>query len=274
MHLPSGINVVEETAGYVAASTDGTTLTTSATANTMGSWVELSAATVRTWEFFRLTAMSATTTSRFRIDIGIGSAGNEFVLVEQIDHVSEISAQGNETRHYLPVHVPAGSRIAARASQGNANAQTVKVFLNGYSRGPTGAPGFSKVDRVNAGTTYGVTVNPSAANTKTAWVQLTASTAREYHALQVAIGGNADIARAVSQHFLFDIGVGGAGSEQVIMSNMYAMAPGATFETPVNAGFPCLPVTIPAGSRLSVRGQTQVTTAGDRAFDVSAFGFA
>jgi hypothetical protein len=94
----------------------------------------------------------------------------------------------------------------------------------------TGTPGGTNV------------VSNATAHVKGSWVQLDAATAFEAAALQLYI----------NVHFqdtlhLLDVGVGGAGSEQVILSNLL-IAQSVGVQTGV-----LIPINIPAGSRIAVR---------------------
>src|SRR3990172_7182677 len=84
-------------------------------------------------------------------------------------------------------------------------------------------------------------------------------------------GPFADVAAAATR-WLFDIEVGGAGAEQVLLPNMYS-GRGAPYDMPVSMVFGPYPCDVPSGSRLSVNIQSHVTTDGDRDVDVALWGF-
>ncbi|MGH3987826.1 MAG: hypothetical protein ACRDTZ_10960 [Pseudonocardiaceae bacterium] len=83
---------------------------------------------------------------------------------------------------------------------------------------------------------------------------------------------NAGATTASNATWLVDIGVGGAGSEQVLVPNFRLAA--TTFETFVPSVMPTVPVSIPQSSRLAVRAQCSITTnsIGGRLFDVVLYG--
>lgn len=104
-------------------------------------------------------------------------------------------------------------------------------------------------DTHNAATSLLRTATPTTGNpvnTKGAWTQLVASTAVDIHTLRVR-----QTAFALVFEGLYDIGVGGAGSEQVIVPNVPF---GASFGTAH-----VFPVFIPRGSRIAVRDQHAVS---------------
>lgn len=97
------------------------------------------------------------------------------------------------------------------------------------------------------GTYGGVTVNCGNAS-KGSWTQLIASAASDIEALQIYTLGPQNTVFTS----LLDLGIGAAGSEVPIISNLFV---------PSNTGFgalistPILPFSIPAGTRISARGQ-------------------
>jgi hypothetical protein len=100
--------------------------------------------------------------------------------------------------------------------------------------------------------TGAITVTASAtAHTKGAWVQLVASTVQDHGAL--VIQPDDIFVSATNTSTLMDIGVGAAGSEQVVLSNvnMGAWAKGTMFQAPLF---------IPEGSRVAVRIQSAVSS--------------
>lgn len=95
--------------------------------------------------------------------------------------------------------------------------------------------------------------NSSSAHVKGSWAQLIASTATEIYGLVVrpqtaGLGG-------IDTSLLFDIGIGGSGSETVIVPNIDGgMHPTSRDTVPI-------PVYIPAGSRIAIRSQGARTSA-------------
>lgn len=103
-----------------------------------------------------------------------------------------------------------------------------------------------------AATTVGTNITSGAINTESAWTELIASTARDTWGILVAFnrgGTNANI-RSV----LCDIGIGAAGSEIALISNLIGNSGVNSNVGFHNARF--FPLFIPAGTRLSARVQT------------------
>ena len=125
---PAGLTsaMVVDTVGTVAGSSRGTTVTSSATANTPGSWVELTASSARRATSVLLSmganGSAAANLGGFTgsVDLGIGAAGSEAVL-----RTARATGMGWDTNldPWSPMglavpwgglHIPAGTRVAAR----------------------------------------------------------------------------------------------------------------------------------------------------------------
>jgi hypothetical protein len=115
-----------------------------------------------------------------------------------------------------------------------------------------------KAEGLDTANSRGVTVTAAAStNTKGAWAVLAASTAEDCDILIVTINragtSNAD--------YLVDIGVGGAGVEQVVVANLL----GSNSGTGSLFGVDCvLPISIPAATRLTARCQSTTLSAQTR----------
>lgn len=112
------------------------------------------------------------------------------------------------------------------------------------------------------GSNVGITTGSS--NTKSAYSQLIASTARDYHGLIVTLNANS-VASTVS--YLGDLAIGGAGSERVILPNIAWGAPG-TSQQLCTSFF--VPIFIPKGSRIAYRAQS---SSGSQNITVRLWGF-
>lgn len=110
------------------------------------------------------------------------------------------------------------------------------------------AEGFGTATGTPGGTNV---VGNATAHTKGSWVQLDAATAFDAIALQLFIN-----VQFQDTLYLVDVGVGGAGSEQVILSNLL-IAQSVGVQTGV-----LLPINIPAGSRIAVRSQDNFGSSG------------
>lgn len=282
MHIPSGKGVIEETAGWQVASTTGMSLSAGAGSTIYGTGVQLKATTEYTWEYMVVHILNGA-----RNDLAFGGrnmvriyyelGGNEHIVADDLCHYNDQAALGSETEWHLPLHVPKGARVMGKAkAQGGGSDYLVDVFVTGYTRGPTGAPGYSQMWNLTPyiGSVAGQTSDPgTSANTKSGWSALEASTARACKAIQIAFGGNLDVARANDTHWLLDVGVGPAGSESKFVENWPFYSSAATYETPINCISPVFVKYIPAGSNISANIQSTNITAGDRYADGFIYGY-
>lgn len=101
----------------------------------------------------------------------------------------------------------------------------------------------------------GVTVVGGAINTKGAWSELSASTG--YESCAVVVQMSQSVTSTNGARILLDIGVGGAGSEEVILSNLISSQVSQSVSK--NSSFE-FPLKIPAGVRVSARIQSTTAT--------------
>ena len=213
--------------------------------------------------------VGAATNSEFLYDIGVGASGSEQVLIANILYTGR-----QHTGHamFFPIFVPAGTRLSTRIqnfSGGNYTGIYIQIVL--LSQPLLGSSPLSVCTTygANASTTRGVSIDPgAAANTKGAWTEIVASSNRLRY-LGIAFGLQANTIRADGGR-LFDIGIGAASSEQVIIPDIFIAEGGiADLDPPHNLWFP---VDIPAGTRISVRQQSTITDATDRLLDIVLYG--
>lgn len=240
---------IVETVGADTSTSKGTVLSTS--------YAELVAATVRDWSGFIL-YLSGSNQSAIA-NVAIGASGSEQVIVESF-HLPSRRAN-TLSPHYIPIAIPAGSRIACLG-----NLFAGDAAISGFSGGFNDLQGFS------FGTSHSsVSVDPGAvAHTKGAWVEIVASTTVEYKAVMLVLDNLADGTRAVTQA-LADLAIGASGSEQTIIDNFRVTSEsGADLVEP---GAYTFPIFIPAGSRIAVRAQSDSSVSGDREFGLGLVGF-
>lgn len=258
----------------VTTNSKGTVLTANATIHTKGAYTTLIASTAFAAKGLLVQIGTTRTAADAFVDIAIGGAGSETVIVP---NMMSGSGNGNCTRQpaiYIPLMIPAGTRISARTqSTFTAAAITVKVHLLGTLLG--GMEPYGKAIEFGADTsvTQGTTVDPGAvANTKGAWTQLTASCPLPLKALYIDNSNLVQTARS-SADWLLDIGIGAAASELVIIPNIWIEC--VTIEdTIAHFPTPLIPVSVPAGSRISARCQCSLTTATLRNLALGIMGFA
>ncbi len=104
--------------------------------NAYGSWVELIAATTLQRGWMVVSLFTPTSSAEGELDIGIGAAGLEVPLMNDLAFKKSASGGANQgvtfsTYIYFPVTIASGTRIAARVKDNNASTRnyTVGVFV-------------------------------------------------------------------------------------------------------------------------------------------------
>lgn len=260
-----------ETLGVTAASSSGTTVTASGTANTKGNWASLGQATFN-WQWFNL-LIAQTVASDKTIDIGLSADGstNWFSICDGLRLAGRKSADIIQSLA-LPLRVPSGMFLGVRCAASTAN-HILNVAATGSSVGMMGGIGYARgIALYTEATSRGVAIDPGGtANTKSAWTQLVASTSFGVDSIYVMVGQNADTTRTATATCLLDIGVGASSSEFAMVPDLFLRWTTTLDGPQINIGpVPCY---IPAGSRVSARAQCTDITAGDRTLDVAVVGF-
>lgn len=222
-----------------------------ATPHTKGGWIEIDASTARDvcgiWLAPDNSIGVSNTLCGMLLDIGIGGAGSEVAIVSNVSWGN----YGLGVPQYLPIHIPAGTRVAARIQA----TVTVDVFapvvVLCFADRLGSFRGYSIADTIGVNT---ATSLPTTGDlTDNAWDEAVASTAQDYRALSVhfALPDNA----ATGGNFGVDIGVGAGGAEQVLGSWIVLVTSSSEIIQAV-LGPPFIECDIPAGSRLAIRKNT------------------
>jgi hypothetical protein len=254
--------------GTIPGTSAGTVITANATAHVMGAFVPFSLVTPISASGITLTINTPTTlVASYLINIGIGASGSEQIIIPNI--IVSSGVLDLPAVVYFPVRIPAGVRLAAQVAASTASSTvTISGMLHGAVWGSP-VPN-QRVVAWRAGAlvnSRGTAIDPGAvANTKpTTYTTVAAATTESARGLIIGLGNQIDLTRTVA-HWLIDVAVGAAASERIIIPDYYARA--SVNETVMPVLSPVFPVSVPAGSRLSVRAQSNNITAGDRSFDV------
>ena len=273
--LPRSAMAVQSTGTHT-----GEVITADTSAHTKGSYVALLPALefdgFLSSVYITDTRTNSTDTSSL-VDIGIDPAGGTS-YTELINNVLAGHAQesvnhvgGRET--VFPVYIPAGSTVAARMQSLVTGGKTARVTVAVHggipSENPFPGQGPVITYGVTVGSSSGTTLPEVAADTKSAWQEIIASTTHPHRGVTFGVQG-AD-ASDFGLPFLFDIGIGAAASEVVLVGDIYVPANGTEiWGNPFPTSAFRRP--IPEGSRLSVRAQTTDADRTDE-MDVQLFGW-
>lgn len=210
------------------------------------------------------------------LDVGVGSP--ESVIISNLmlcpPAVGGVTTQRATSQTiYFPVSSPPGYPIKMRAQASMASHQGIYATSN---KAASGLPVVGHVvDTYGANTTStkGVTLTaPSSDGTYGSWTEIAASCER-IKALMIACGhGQADWMTFSDQWYQIQIGVGGAGSEQNILTLYEAGASSSATGTVSQMVLGPYYVDIAPGSRLSARVGKQYSSASQRTIDVVLYG--
>ncbi len=263
---------IVEAGGAQTAASDGKTIT-SGSANVEGAWSEMIASTLYDSDWLYVQYRSdGSQNNQFLTDVGVGGAGGEKEIVENLHSANKGHAV---TQMIFPIHIPAGTRIAMRC-QANGSSKPLNAVLavasGSFLGGRKGlSKGYAYGD--DAADSGGTSIDPGAtANTKPAtFTTLDASTGNPIQWLYIMWGTRGNAAMALAD-WLFDIAVGTATNEEIVVADAHVRVDATENISPRCAG--PFPVNIPAGTRLSTRSQCTITDATDRLLDVVVIGVA
>jgi len=239
-------------AGQITSTSLWTTVTSSATANAAGNYVQMYAATpwqvYEIWLFLAQTGLAASAVNvQGLIDIGIGPAGSEALLVPNFG----AGSVGPFAAWRFPVTVDEGRRLAVRLRTATASRScTMGMALVGGGSGMEAGSSVATYGAVTASSIGTVLAAPGAANTESAWTAITASTTAPIRWLMLGLCAP-NTATATATEGLLDVGIGASGSEQAIITDVPFQVTAAE-----QINFPCsltFPADVPVGTRIAVR---------------------
>ena len=239
----------------------GATITAGATAHVKGAWAEHWASTPFEFQGLYLDVLPNTNVN-YLLDIGIGPAASEVVI---ISNMYFCRAHVRSRMFFpIPIIIPKGSRVVARCQSSTANV-TFYAVMYGYALGFKSAQSLSRCLTLgdDPSLSRGTLIDPGAvANTKGAWVPFSTSISFPVSHVIVSLGNNLNNVMSNCSWWL-DIGIGAAGSEKVVVPDLYFL--GATTENLFPDVF-SIPVSLPKGERLSMRASCTITNTIDRLF--------
>lgn len=241
----------------------GTGTVVTAGTNTKGTTVSIGTTAFQYDGFFLLLG-GLSGAGRYRFDVIINTGGSDTVLVA--DYFFDALATYPNSSPILPISVPTGATLKV-ASQCSTGTPTVAVTILGLQGNERMARGFSRAvsctDWTNTDPTNSVTLNGT---TQTAWAAIGASTPARVAGLYLALDGRGGA--TTTTNLLIDIGIGGAGSEIVLIPSIL-MRRASAIPNFSDGPFPC---DIPAGTRLSFR--ATASAASTNVISMAALGLA
>lgn len=275
-----GYGFIANGAGVV----DGTptALTQPTSNNSLGAYTSITATSGTgnttadaTWMYVYMNnQLTASAAQRCAVDIAVGATGSEKVVASSLYYWgSGLTGSGSPAGsqgfmcYSFPVSIPTNTKISARyqtdkqGDQQNANTDPMNVGIVLFDSAMSATESYAGIDVIgyNSGNTVGTLLTVSANNTKGSFTQLTASSSRDYAGIYFTTPFNTSA--STTPGCLFDIAIGGSGSEKVIISNI-SITPGIIGFTPITATPIYGPffVPIPKSTAISMRYQTQDTT--------------
>ncbi len=242
-----------------SSSRPATTCTASATPHTKGAWTQVSASLAAGSYIMYIEPASNVgargVNSSTLLDVGIGGSGSETVIIPNL----AVGYSPSGSRYVAPITLASPARVAVRC-QGAVSSQAVSAVY-GFAPidvGPAPATALVNIG-ANLATSRGVSLPaPPSDNTKSAWVELTSAASDDFDALMVCVQGDGDTAFA-SSGILIDVGIGGSGSETVIISNL-SLSAASNELLNVQPTHMTRSVSIPTGTRIAARWQRASST--------------
>lgn len=243
-------------------------LSASGSSNTEGSWTELIASTAFNTKI--LMFLVSYNYYEFLFDIGIGSAGNELPIAENIAvGCSTTKGFSREIYFILPFDLPAGTRIVARcqrsiSTQGDIYISLFAARTSTFFSDET-IPSIIAAGAVAANSGLTAIDPGETADTKGNYTELIAATTKNTSSLIFMFGDRADTTQTTC-FWAVDLAIGAEGSEIVIVADFIAAARSEHDTVHPRFSYP-LPLSIPSGTRLAARAASDNTDA-NRYLDV------
>lgn len=250
----------------------GITVTGSASANTKGSWAQLIASTTYDTYLIQLvvseTSASATQTDTL-IDIGIGGAGSEQIILPNLLVGWKPDAGIGAMNLLFPMYIPKGIRIAARAQSVQTSKQVqVQIYCYGGKRF-TDSPVYTRCDAygiTDSGASNGTSHTPGNSGAESTWASLGTTLSRNYRGFMFLAHGTLTVTAMTLIHYHWEIGY---NSGAPVLGEFWYT--GNTAERTIGP-FPNFPIaaSLASGTQMQVRGEASGTA---QAYDVGLYCF-
>jgi hypothetical protein len=232
------------------------TVTCDTTAHVKGPWTQIISSTAAASDvlglYVSLIGVGGTDTATL-IDVGIGASGSEVAVIENLA-VGGAGNPLNALQYSIPLAIPQGTRIAARAQSVVTGGKTALVLVSPFSTNNfSKAPSTVTVIGTNTATSEGV---PSLSNNT--WTEITASSPAKFQA--VILVPSLTATTTANGNSTIQLGVGSSGNELAINTVLYRL----TVQEQIGRFYGSDLVSIatgpfPSGTRFSARASAQAT---------------
>lgn len=246
--------------GLTTSTLTGISVTANASANTKGGWVEMISAANNTdlignfSVFFR---PNTGTQADFLVDIGLGEAGTEAVVIPNLYVHSNVADEGIG-RFEIPLGLPTGVKISARC-QASSGSAVIPVYIGMSGRSLAQSVPLHRVTAYGADTTNtdGVqVVRSTTPGNFGSWTEIVASTTNPIKGF--VVGAHKDGISYADGRMLYEVGVG-PSTERVIYSGM--MITNNTTEAISDFFSPFIETGVASGQRLAIRAAASTNNA-------------
>lgn len=269
MNLAGGARLPAASEGFGIAN-EGGALVTAGAINTKGTPAVVQATTPFDADMIIVQLTSKSSAADQLIDLMIGGAGSEVVVVPNIYYTAGSNSAYGKT-FMFPVAIPAGSRLSARSQSATASV-TARVAVYLIQTGTLGMQSFSKIVAYGASTAAsrgtGIT-DPGAAGAWGAWTQVVAATSEPLKWILPIFGDRSVATRTSGAKYVAQIGRGANPNEQGVGPEHAWNSSSTSFSISSFQGVPC---DIASGERLSVRWGGSSVVAASLGVDVVIYG--
>lgn len=266
--------MVENPAEGTQPTNAGVTITPSGSANTYTSYTEIMPNIAEEGWLLSLWFHSVGGSAidrRMVATIGIDYAGGTTYTDLEINHLIVSRACVGNRRpgvHYaFPIHIPVGSAIACKVSQGGTNTAAVRCMPRVYGQPayPESTWKGSRVETLGSVSvsTYGTSVTPGGAS-EGSWTTIgtTADNNNKWWQVGVGVPGDTSQTNVFNNIQLVEIGRGGAGVEQTLIPQQWVQHDGSEATTNIPfLGWNFASTPVPSGTTIRARVQADDTTA-------------
>ena len=266
-------SLFESNASATPAAGSGTAVANPAgAANTKGTWVELIAATTFDSLLVVVTLANASavaTDTSTLIDIGIGAAAAETVIIPDLLAGQTTSSNLTPRSYIFPLRIPSGSRISARSqSVRTTGSNTVLIQLWGGPRDPDRWWCGQQVTAygVNAADSGGTAVTAGNSGAETATPVAIGTTTSDHGCIVAGVAGTNTAFNGLTYHW--DVGIDVASTSWLIRDALMMQTDTSERITPSGVWMPIF-APVPSGSVLVMGGECSGTA---QALDLALYG--